>query len=152
LNGTQPDAAHRTSKGVMGLPAGKHHVQLTLARTDTNETERTWARVNGAMGVLDVVVGNRTSNMTVDDTQWAAGQVELSTGWNMLEAGHSNYLNEVGERKRAETKRELVLIFVCRQSSLPSNKTPPGSTTTRCRGPTSRVVTARSGSTAAQYG
>lgn len=45
-------------------------------------------------GTIGGLIQASTVNTTIDDTAWANGSVALSTGWNMLEQGGSNYINE----------------------------------------------------------
>lgn len=104
VNGTNAEdiggKAQRTPLGIVGLPDGLHEVQVDFTRTDSDGPDEHWARVMGAIGTLsyDVQEG-QTNNITVDDTQWAAGAINISAGWNMMEDGHSNFLNQVGRRK-----------------------------------------------------
>lgn len=46
-------------------------------------------------GTLGGIINANTANTTIDDTAWANGSVVLSEGWNMLEDGRSNYINQV---------------------------------------------------------
>jgi len=96
VNGTDiPPTAEKTPEGVISLPDGMHHIELFLNRTDDGEAS---ARVKGVKGVLSFMNTTQTTNVTVDDTQWASGQVLLSPGWNMLESNHSNYINAVSNQ------------------------------------------------------
>ncbi|TXT11523.1 uncharacterized protein COLE_01933 [Cutaneotrichosporon oleaginosum] len=45
-------------------------------------------------GTIGGLIQANTVNTTIDDTAWANGSVALSPGWNMLEQGKSNYVNE----------------------------------------------------------
>jgi hypothetical protein len=98
VNGTKAEelggTSQRTPKGVVGLPDGEHQFALTLKRSDGTDGNN-WARVLGATGVLNYVIADQTKNTTIDDTAWASEQIQLSDGWNMMEDGHSNYLDEV---------------------------------------------------------
>lgn len=94
MNGTiPPGTAQVTAIGVANLPLGTHEVELTLARVDGASDAS--ARVVGVVGTLGYEAGPGSSNHTIDDSHWASGQVNLSQGWNMMEKGHSNTLNEV---------------------------------------------------------
>lgn len=93
VNGSKPPMqAVVTPRGVTGLPDGAHLFELSLIRSDGLNDNSTWARVDGAVGTLSYVNTSSTTNVTIDDSQWASGTVKLSNAWNTLEKGHSNYL------------------------------------------------------------
>jgi hypothetical protein len=93
VNGSAPpSSATPLSAGVVGLPLGTHNFQLQLSRK--GESNDTWARIDGVRGTIGGLIQANTVNTTIDDSSWANGSVVLSTGWNMLEQGGSNYINE----------------------------------------------------------
>ncbi|BEI80236.1 hypothetical protein CcaverHIS002_0107650 [Cutaneotrichosporon cavernicola] len=94
VNGSAPpSSATPLSAGVVGLPLGRHTFQLQLARKNMTQND-TWARIDGMSGTIGGLVQANTFNTTIDDSAWANGTVTLSQGWNMLEQGKSNYINE----------------------------------------------------------
>lgn len=106
VNGTTPPGtAQVTAIGVANLPLGTHEVELTLARVDGASDAS--ARVLGVVGTLGYEAGPGSSNHTIDDSHWASGQVNLSQGWNMMEKGHSNTLNEV-------SRVDVCILATCR--------------------------------------
>jgi len=76
------------------LPWGLHHARLDLEPSTSNELND-WVRFEGAKISLGSLVGAKTKNGTIDDSVWRDGNVSLSSGWNMMEKGQSNWLNQV---------------------------------------------------------
>jgi hypothetical protein len=74
------------------LPWGSHHAILDL-QSPTGSDE--WARFDNATITLGSLIGAGTRNGTVDDSAWRSENVTLSPGWNMMEQGESNWLNQV---------------------------------------------------------
>ncbi|WVQ85902.1 hypothetical protein IAT38_008070 [Cryptococcus sp. DSM 104549] len=84
---------YRTS--AKDLTLGQHNIQLSFTSNSTavGPDQDDWVRVNAARCGLGVQAGDKTTNVTVDDTEWRDWKVLLTPGWNMLEHQASNWIN-----------------------------------------------------------
>ncbi|WVQ95595.1 hypothetical protein IAU59_002692 [Kwoniella sp. CBS 9459] len=118
INNTSPnfiDGATSDATSITNLPMGHHTFELTLntssaaaapsGSTSTSTTNSVlsrdnWVRVNGATCVSGTKVGKDTKHGTIDDSAWRDWKITLSPGWNMIEAGESNFFD--ADQYRAE--------------------------------------------------
>lgn len=124
VNGSAPPpTATPVSNGVIGLPVGRHQFSLQLVRKDGLTGNETWARVEGVQGTMGGLISASTANVTIDDTAWANGSIGLSEGWNMLEDGRSNYINETQfniERNNADRHYNRSISWTTQEGALNS--------------------------------
>ncbi|WWC92280.1 uncharacterized protein L201_007234 [Kwoniella dendrophila CBS 6074] len=101
INGSLPSTSfnHSTdSTSIVNLPLGHHRFELSFSSNSSTaskqNSEDNWVRIDGASCISGYELDKNSKNQTIDDTNWRDWQVILSPGWNMLEKGVSNYIDE----------------------------------------------------------
>ncbi|WVR08570.1 hypothetical protein IAU60_005625 [Kwoniella sp. DSM 27419] len=106
INGSVVNEApsNASSPAWQDLPLGQHQVELSFeVAPGLLPSGDDWVRVNGMTCTAGYRVGQRTTNATIDDSAWREGRVLLTPGWNMLEQGQSNYIDETQYQAESAT-------------------------------------------------